>query len=111
MALTTATAASAPFAYVMATFAPSAARRLAIAAPMPREPPVMSATLPASGLSRVVFIGTSCVSRVECTVKSPRRARHQCLSYCEDDSAEGTLLYEVTQRISRLGQREGLGHD
>jgi hypothetical protein len=29
----------------MATFAPSAARRFAIAAPMPREPPVTSATL------------------------------------------------------------------
>jgi hypothetical protein len=33
---------------------PSAARRLAIAAPMPREPPVTSATLPASGLSCVL---------------------------------------------------------
>jgi hypothetical protein len=31
--------------------APSAARRLAIAAPMPREPPVTSATLPVSGPS------------------------------------------------------------
>jgi hypothetical protein len=29
----------------MATIAPSAARRFAIAAPMPREPPVTSATL------------------------------------------------------------------
>src|SRR5882724_5497461 len=29
----------------MATFAPSAARRLAIAAPMPREPPVTNAAL------------------------------------------------------------------
>src|SRR5580658_8647915 len=48
MALTTATAASAPFVYVMATFAPSAARRLAIAAPMPREPPVMSAIFPSN---------------------------------------------------------------
>src|SRR5262249_29142151 len=28
-------------------------------APMPREPPVTSATLPASGLSRVVFISVS----------------------------------------------------
>jgi hypothetical protein len=43
--LTTAEAALASFAYVMATLAPSAARRLAIAAPMPREPPVTSATL------------------------------------------------------------------
>src|SRR5271154_3727925 len=32
----------------MATLAPSAAKRLAIAAPMPREPPVMSAILPSS---------------------------------------------------------------
>ena len=44
MAFTTADAAVASFAYVMATLAPSAARRFAIAAPMPREPPVTSAT-------------------------------------------------------------------
>src|SRR6202521_4996675 len=44
IALTTAEAALASFAYVIATFAPSAARRFAIAAPMPREPPVTKAT-------------------------------------------------------------------
>jgi hypothetical protein len=44
MACTTDAAASAPFEYVIATLAPSAARRFAIAAPMPREPPVTSAT-------------------------------------------------------------------
>src|SRR5262249_13054698 len=44
IALTTAEAALTSFAYVMATLAPSAARRLAIAAPMPLEPPVISAT-------------------------------------------------------------------
>ena len=44
IALTTAEAALASFAYVMATLAPSAASRFAIAAPMPREPPVTSAT-------------------------------------------------------------------
>src|SRR6266853_1154570 len=54
IALTTDAAASAPFVYVMATFAPSAARRLAIAAPMPREPPVMSATFPSRFLD-IVF--------------------------------------------------------
>src|ERR1700683_1508111 len=32
----------------MATFAPSAARRLAIAAPIPREPPVTNAIFPSS---------------------------------------------------------------
>src|SRR5580704_14336801 len=36
------------FVYVMATLAPYAARRLAIAAPMPREPPVMSAIFPSN---------------------------------------------------------------
>jgi hypothetical protein len=34
---------------------PSAARRFAIAAPMPREAPVMSATLPASGASSLAW--------------------------------------------------------
>src|ERR1700691_383079 len=48
ISLTTDAAASAPFVYVSATAAPSAARRLAIAAPIPREPPVTSATLPSS---------------------------------------------------------------
>src|SRR6185437_6748468 len=50
ISLTTDAAASAPFVYVMATFAPSAARRLAIAAPIPRDPPVMSAIFPSSFL-------------------------------------------------------------
>src|SRR5437879_475421 len=40
----------------MATFAPSAARRLAIAAPMPREPPVMSAIFPSSFLFMVCLL-------------------------------------------------------
>jgi hypothetical protein len=44
---------SAACVYVIATFAPSAARRLAIAAPMPREPPVMSATFPSNFLDTV----------------------------------------------------------
>src|ERR1700726_3561060 len=36
---------------------------------------------------------------------------HQSLSCCEDDSAEGAALNQVTQSISRFGQREGLRHD
>src|SRR5882724_5927279 len=40
----------------MATVAPSAARRLAIAAPMPRDPPVTSATLPARSLSFLLLM-------------------------------------------------------
>jgi hypothetical protein len=40
----------------MATLAPSAARRLAIAAPMPREPPVTRAILPSSLFYIVIFL-------------------------------------------------------
>src|SRR2546429_181959 len=39
----------------MATFAPSEARRLAIAAPMPRDPPVISAIFPSSFLFMILF--------------------------------------------------------
>src|SRR6202049_4493875 len=56
ISLATDAAASAPFVYVMATFAPSAARRLAIAAPMPREPPVMSAIFPSRLLDTVFLL-------------------------------------------------------
>src|SRR4029077_11037242 len=40
----------------MATFAPSVARRLAMAAPMPREPPVISAIFPSSFLFMVCLL-------------------------------------------------------
>src|SRR6266550_3374547 len=46
--------------YVRATAAPSVASRLAIAAPMLREPPVTSATFPASFLVFFVLINVSC---------------------------------------------------
>src|SRR5260370_26659687 len=36
---------------------------------------------------------------------------HQSMSDCEDDSAEGAALNQVTQRFSRFGQREGLSHN
>src|SRR5438105_9438116 len=39
----------------MATFAPSEARRLAIAAPMPRDPPVINAIFPSSFLFMILF--------------------------------------------------------
>src|SRR5437899_9146122 len=35
----------------------------------------------------------------------------QSLSDCEDDPAEGAALNQVTQSISRFGQRKGLSHD
>src|SRR5437588_1729500 len=56
ISLTTEAAASAPFEYVIATFAPSEARRLAIAAPMPREPPVIRAIFPSSFLFMVCLL-------------------------------------------------------
>src|ERR1700722_18115001 len=40
----------------MATLAPSAARRLAIAAPMPREPPVTSAIFPSNFFAIVLLL-------------------------------------------------------
>src|SRR5439155_8806124 len=40
----------------MATFAPSATRRLAMAAPMPRDPPVISAIFPSSFLFMVCLL-------------------------------------------------------
>src|SRR6185436_837561 len=40
----------------MATLAPFSASRFAIAAPIPRDPPVTSATLPVSSLSVLWFI-------------------------------------------------------
>src|SRR4029077_6699969 len=39
----------------MATFAPSVARRLAMAAPMPRDPPVINAIFPSSLLFMILF--------------------------------------------------------
>jgi hypothetical protein len=34
----------------------------------------------------------------------------KAVSDCEDDSAEGAALNQITQSISRFGQREGLSH-
>jgi hypothetical protein len=48
ISLTTPVAASAPLVYVIATSAPSEANRLAMAAPIPREPPSTMAVLPSS---------------------------------------------------------------
>src|SRR6266404_912856 len=53
---TTSLALSGDALYVKATDAPSAASRLAMAAPMLREPPVTSATLPVSFFAIFVFI-------------------------------------------------------
>src|SRR6266403_5222337 len=48
-----------------------------------------------------------------CPPEHPRCRTRQSmrLSDCEDDPAEGAALNQVTQSISRFGQREGLSHD
>ena len=49
-----------------------------------------------------------------CHVKVPVfvfLSSYQSLSDCEDNPAEGAALNQVTQSISRFGQREGLSHD
>src|SRR5882724_3648730 len=78
---TTDAAAAAPFAYVMATFAPSAARRLAIAAPMPREPPVMSAIFPSSFLD-IVFLLFLLISLFGDPVVYVGRTVHETDAFC-----------------------------
>src|SRR6266481_5596079 len=59
----------------MATSAPSAARRLAIAAPIPREPPVMSAIFPSSFFDIVVS---------PCSRHMP--IRHELKSHCSPNA-------------------------
>src|SRR6266403_1733886 len=48
-----------------------------------------------------------------CPPEHPRCRTRQSmrLSDCEDDPAERAALNQVTQSISRFGQREGLSHD
>src|SRR6266481_1289259 len=74
-------AASAPFVYVMATFAPSAARRLAIAAPMPRDPPVMSAIFPSSFFD-IVFLLFLLISLFGDPVLYVGRTVHETDAFC-----------------------------
>src|SRR6267143_6851235 len=55
----------------MATFAPSSARRFAMAAPMPRDPPVTSAIFPSSFLVIVFLLlleSLSLVAVIDCLV-------------------------------------------
>src|SRR5580704_10476132 len=58
----------------MATLAPSAAKRFATAAPIPRDPPVTSATLPSSFLDIIFSLFPRMVTYVRC-VKALRRYR------------------------------------
>src|SRR4030095_8316674 len=111
--LTTADAALASFTYVMATLAPSAARRFAIAAPMPREPPVMSATfsfnldmgspllqvsssVPSASLKRLVKLAAAMPS-VSCT----RDSGPNCF-LSSSTSRESTWTFSVISSAWRM---------
>src|SRR6266436_903437 len=90
ISLTTDAAASAPFVYVMATFAPSAARRLAIAAPIPREPPVMSAIFPSSFLDifYLLFLQSHSLRLLYGSDHGPTK-------FCEQPSLESLFGYPM----------------
>src|SRR5258705_11285601 len=90
ISLTTDAAASAPFVYVMATFAPSAARRLAIAAPIPREPPVTSAIFPSSFLD--IFYLLFLQSR---SLRLLYGSDHGPTKLCEQPSLESLFGYPM----------------
>src|SRR5258707_8847361 len=89
-------AASAPFVYVMATLAPSAARRFAIAAPMPREPPVISAIFPSNCFDIVPSRTTRMLIRHEfkvyCSPNASDNHLMRCLRRLAVASARDTLL-------------------
>src|SRR5205814_9000121 len=59
------------------------------------------------GRSRTIFCASVSSPRWTFTLLSS----YQSLSDCQHDPAEGTALNQVTQRISRFGQREGLRHN
>src|SRR5260370_17758533 len=103
ISLTTDAAASAPFLYVMATFAPSAARRLAIAAPIPREPPVMSAIFPFSFLD--IFYLLFLQSR---SLRLPYGSDHGPTTFCEQPSLEPLFGYPM--RVGANTTIEGERH-
>src|SRR6266403_6118131 len=74
----------------MATFAPSAARRLAIAAPIPREPPVMSAIFPSRFLD--IFYLLFLQSR---SLRLPYGSDHGPTTFCEQPSLECLFGYPM----------------
>src|SRR5258707_1200350 len=86
----------------MATFAPSAARRLAIAAPIPREPPVMSAIFPSSFLD--IFYLLFLQSR---SLRLPYGSDHGPTTFCEQPSLESLFGYPMRVGANTTIEREG----
>src|SRR5699024_2425947 len=87
----------------MTTFAPSAASSFAVAAPTPRDEPVMTAVLPARAL-----MGNSwdceglCGTRVVARPRRPRPGRAPCVT-------DLPSLPEHARRAARLGPRASGG--
>src|SRR6267154_3623587 len=84
----------------MATFAPSAARRLAIAAPIPREPPVTSAIFPSSFLD--IFYLLFLQSR---SLRLLYGSDHGPTTFCEQPSLECLFGYPI--KVGRNTTIEG----
>src|SRR5712671_2088626 len=106
ISLTTEAAASAPFEKVIATFAPSAASRLAIAAPIPREPPVTSAALSV----RFAMMGSfGCFDRLW-SAREPREADHRPASNNTHVRIAGRLAYGISleHAVVITGRRRAL---
>src|SRR5216683_4050365 len=76
----------------MATCAPSAARRLAIAAPIPREPPVTRATFPSSFLD-IGFSPIPSITLFADPVSYVGRAVEKCGASCFTSPKEANDLH------------------
>src|ERR1700722_14397992 len=76
----------------MVTFAPSAAKRLAMAAPMPREPPVTSAIFPSNFFDMLLLL----------YAQSWRTLKHMLIrhesNFCSSPDASKALPHHVRLR-------------
>src|ERR1700677_5290043 len=89
----------------MATMAPSAARRLAIAAPIPLEPPVTSATLPSSFFDIAVPLSISRERwRERCYTQKAEQQR-QILSPPRNPESNATRRSKAVSKVDALGAK------
>src|ERR1700677_1679206 len=89
----------------MATMAPSAARRLAIAAPIPLEPPVTSATLPSSFFDIAVPLSISRERwRERCYTQKVEQQR-QILSPPRKPESNATRRSKAVNKVDALGAK------
>src|SRR5580704_1763633 len=102
----------------MATFAPSAARRLAIAAPMPREPPVTIATFPSSFLDirfshfsltaffadPVAYVGRAVGQRDARYFTAPEKSNSVNIDQIQFFQVQHDLRFALPNLLLQLGQ-------